>query len=76
MEAASLTLPASRDGFFASLRQRRRDRRVRRLLSDAERFDRAASRLESRLDRDAWQLEHLRRSAMQLRELAVVEQAA
>jgi hypothetical protein len=76
MEAASLTLPASRDGFFASLRQRRRDRRVRRLLSDAERFERAATRLESNLDRNAWQVEHLRRSAVQLRELAVVERAA
>jgi hypothetical protein len=76
MEAASLTLPARRDGMFASLRDRRRDRRARRLLSDAERFDRAALRLESTLEADAWQVAHLRRSAAQLRELAVVEQAA
>jgi|tagenome__1003787_1003787.scaffolds.fasta_scaffold20805832_2 hypothetical protein len=76
MEAASLTLPARRDGLMASLRQRRRDRRARRLLSDAERFDRAAARLESSLESDAWQVAHLRRSAAQLRELAVVEQAA
>ena len=75
MEAASLTLPR-REGLKASLRDRRRDRRARRLLSDAERFERAAVRLESSLERDAWQVAHLRRSAAQLRELAVVEQAA
>ena len=76
MEAASLTLPARRDGMMVTLRDRRRDRRVKRLLADAERFDRAASRLESSLDPDAWQVSHLRRSAVQLRELAVVEQSA
>jgi hypothetical protein len=76
MEAASLTLPARRAGLFGSIRERRRDRRAKRLLSDAERFDRAAARLESSLEQDAWQVSHLRRSAAQLRELAVVEQAA
>ena len=76
MEAASLTLPARREGMLASLRDRRRDRRARRLLSDAERFERAAARLESSLESDAWQVAHLRRSATELRELAVVEQAA
>lgn len=76
MEAASLTLPARRDTLMVSLRQRRRDRRVRRLLFDAERFDRAASRIENSLEPDAWQVAHLRRSAAQLRELAVVEQSA
>lgn len=76
MEAASLTFPARRDGMMAVLRDRRRDRRVRRLLSDAERFERAAVRLENSLDPDAWQVAHLRRSADQLRELAVVEQTA
>jgi hypothetical protein len=75
MEAASLTLPR-RDGMLSSLRDRRRDRRARRLLSDAERFERAAMRLESSLEPNAWQVAHLRRSAEQLRELAVVEQAA
>jgi hypothetical protein len=75
MEAGSLTLPA-RDGLMTSLRQRRRDRRARRLLSDAERFDRAASRLEASLEPDAWQVGHLRRQAAQLRDLAAVEQAA
>ena len=73
MEAASLTLPARREGRVASLRDRRRDRRARRLLSDAERFERAASRLESSLDPDAWQVGHLRRSAAELRALAVAE---
>jgi hypothetical protein len=76
MEAASLTFPARRDGMMVALRDRRRDRRVKRLLADAERFDRAAARLESSLDPDAWQVAHLRRSAVQLRELAVVEQSA
>ena len=76
MEAASLTLPARRTGVLGSLRERRRASRARRLLSDAERFDRAASRLESSLEPDAWQVAHLRRSAAELRELAVVEQAA
>jgi hypothetical protein len=61
---------------MAALRTRRRDRRAQRLLSDAERFDRAASRLEASLEPDAWQVAHLRRSAAQLRDLAAVEQAA
>ena len=76
MEAASLTFPARRDGLAAALRERRRERRVRRLLTDAERFDHAAERLEASLDPDAWQVAHLRRSAEQLRELAAVEQTA
>ena len=75
MEAASLSLPR-REGLMTSLRYRRRERRAKRLLSDAERFERAAVRLESSLEPDAWQVAHLRRSAAQLRELAVVEQAA
>ena len=76
MEAASLTFPARRDGFRVALRQRRRERRVRRLLTDAERFERAAMRLEHSLEPDAWQVAHLRRQAAQLRELASVEQTA
>jgi len=76
MEAASLTFPARRDGLAVALRDRRRTRRVRRLLSDAERFDRAAARLEANLEPDAWQVVHLRRSALQLRELAAVERSA
>lgn len=76
MEAASITFPARRDGLMASLRDRRRNRRAARLLADAERFERAAARLETSLERDAWQVGHLRRQAAQLRELALVEQAA
>ena len=73
MEAASLTLDTQPRGLLASLRERRRDRRARRLLSDAERFDRAAARLEQQLEADCWQVRQLRTSAAQLRELAVVE---
>ena len=76
MEAATVTLPARREGLAASLRQRRRDRRAMRLMADAERFERAASKLESTLEPNAWQVAHLRRSAAELRELAVVERAA
>jgi hypothetical protein len=76
MEAASLTIPARRAGLKATLRQRRQERRASRLLSDAERFDRAAARVEASLEADAWQVAHLRRSAAQLRELALAEQAA
>jgi hypothetical protein len=76
MEAGSLTIPARRESLFASLRTRRRDRRAQRLLADAERFDRAAARVEASLEPDAWQVAHLRRQAAELRDLAVVEQAA
>ena len=76
MEAASLTFPARRDGLMVALRERRRDRRVRRLLADAERFERTAAALEARLEPSAWQVAHLRRSATELRELATVEQSA
>jgi hypothetical protein len=67
MEAASLSLP--------TLRDRRRERRVRRLLSDADRFERAAARLESQFEPDCWQVRQLRSSAEQLRKLAVAEAA-
>ena len=67
MEAASIPLP--------TFRNRRQERRVKRLLSDAARFDRAAARLESELKPDCWQVLQLRRSAEQLRELAVAEAA-
>jgi hypothetical protein len=45
------------------------------MLNDADRFDRMASRLEQQLEPASWQIAHLRRSAMELRELAVAEQA-
>ena len=67
MEAASIPFP--------TFRNRRQERRVKRLLSDAARFDRAAARLEAQLDPDCWQVHQLRRSAEQLRELAVAEAA-
>ena len=67
MDAVSIFLPARRE--------RRQKRRVRRLLSDADRFERAAARLESALTPDSWQVRQLRTSAEQLRELAVAEAA-
>ena len=67
MEAASIPLP--------TFRNRRQERRVKRLLSDAERFERAAARLESQLDSGSWQVRQLRSSAEQLRQLAVAEAA-
>ena len=44
-------------------------------MSDAERFERAAARLESQLEPGCWQVRQLRSSAQQLRELAVAEAA-
>jgi hypothetical protein len=67
MEAASISFP--------TFRTRRQERRVKRLLSDAERFERAAARLEAQLEPDCWQVRQLRNSAEQLRELAVAEAA-
>ena len=67
MEAASIPLP--------TFRNRRQERRVKRLLADADRFDRAAARLESQLEGDCWQVRQLRSSAEQLRQLAVTEAA-
>ena len=45
-------------------------------MADAERFERAAARLESQVGGDAWQVKHLRRSATDLRRLANEEAAA
>jgi hypothetical protein len=75
MEAASIPLEAERTGLLAALRARRRERRVRRLLSDAERFERAAKRLEAEIEPGSWQVRQLRGSAEQLRELALAEAA-
>jgi branched-subunit amino acid aminotransferase/4-amino-4-deoxychorismate lyase len=75
MEAATVPLQAESTGLFASLKVRRRARRVRRLLSDAERFERAATRLEAQIEPDSWQVRQLRGSAEQLRELALAEAA-
>jgi hypothetical protein len=46
------------------------NRRAARLLADAERFERAAARLQAQVGPDSWQVRHLRRSAAELRELA------
>ena len=70
MEAASLPLPRPQ------LRARRAARRAARLLSDAERFARAAERLEASVGADAWQVRHLRRQADDLRRLGREEAAA
>ena len=75
MEAASVPLQAQRKGLLANLRERRQERRVRRMLSDADRFERAAARLEAQLEPDCWQVRQLRGSAEQLRELAFAEAA-
>jgi hypothetical protein len=50
-------------------------KRAARLMSDAERFERAAVRLEAAVGGDAWQVRHLRRSAADLRRLAHEEAA-
>jgi len=44
-------------------------------MADAERFERAAMRLESQVGSDAWQVRHLRRSSDDLRRLAHEEAA-
>jgi hypothetical protein len=75
MEAATVPLHAEETGLFASLKARRRARRVRRLLSDADRFERAAKRLEDQIEPGCWQVRQLRGSAEQLRELALAEAA-
>lgn len=73
MEAASIPLPRRLFG----RRRARKARRAARLLADAERFDRAAERLVTRLGSDEpWQVRHLRRSASELRVLADREQLA
>jgi hypothetical protein len=45
-------------------------------MSDAERFERAAARLETSVGADAWQVRHLYRQAADLRRLASEEAAA
>jgi hypothetical protein len=75
MEAASVPLHTQPTGLMAALRERRRQRRVQRMLSDADRFERAAARLEAQLLPECWQVRQLRNSAEQLRELALVEAA-
>jgi uncharacterized protein Yka (UPF0111/DUF47 family) len=55
---------------------RRAAKRAARLMADAERFERAAVRLEETIGADAWQVRHLRRQADDLRRLGREEMAA
>jgi hypothetical protein len=55
---------------------RRAAKRAARLASDAERFERAATRLEATVGAEAWQVLHLHRQAADLRRLASEEAAA
>jgi hypothetical protein len=45
-------------------------------MGDADRFDRAAARLEAAVGAEAWQVRHLHRQAADLRRLASEEAAA
>src|SRR6059058_5013647 len=76
MEAASIPAPPSSPRLFAGVKARRAAKRAARLASDADRFERAAVRLESVVGTDAWQVRHLYRQAADLRRLAVEEAAA
>ena len=72
MEAASIPLPPS----APRAKARRAAKRAARLASDAERFERAAVRLEAAVGTDAWQVSHLYRQAAEMRRLASEEAAA
>jgi monoamine oxidase len=76
VEAASLPLITTGPQVLAGAKARRAAKRAARLMSDADRFERAAGRLESALGVEAWQVRHLRRQAGDLRRLASEEAAA
>jgi hypothetical protein len=79
VEAASLPLIESGPhvlGGGSGKAARRAAKRAARLMADAERFDRAALRLEAAIGPDAWQVRHLRRQADDLRRLGREEAAA
>jgi hypothetical protein len=76
VEAASLPLISTTPRVLAGSKARRAARRASRLMADAERFERAAARLEAQVEPDCWQVRHLRRSADDLRRLAYAEAAA
>ena len=76
VEAASLPLSPSGPRFVAGAKARRAAKRAARLMADAERFERAAARLEAQVEPDCWQIRHLRRSADDLRRLAQEEAAS
>jgi hypothetical protein len=76
MEAAAIPASPSSPRLFAGAKTRRAAKRAARLTSDAERFERAALRLEAVVGSDAWQVLHLYRQAADLRRLASEETAA
>ena len=76
MEAASLPLIHAGPRVLLGGKARRAAKRAARLMADAERFERAAARLEARAEPDCWQVRHLRRSAADLRRLAHEEAAS
>src|SRR3954468_13995464 len=61
MEAAAIPASPSSPRLFAGTKARRAAKRAARLSSDAERFERAAVRLEAAVGADAWQVRHLYR---------------
>jgi hypothetical protein len=75
VEAASLPLIPSEPHLLGSAKARRAARRAARLMADAERFEKAAVRLEQEIASGGWQVEHLRSSAAELRRLAYEEAA-
>jgi hypothetical protein len=75
VEAASLPLTSPAPRLLAGAKARRAARRAARLMADAERFERAAVRLEGEIGPEGWQVGHLRRSAADLRRLADEEAA-
>src|SRR3954454_15415699 len=75
VEAASLALLPPGHRIVAGAQGLRTAKRAARLMADAERFERAAARLEAQVEPDCWQVRHLRRSADDLRRLAHEEAA-
>jgi hypothetical protein len=76
MEAAAIPASPPSPRLFAGTKARRAAKRAARLASDAERFERAAVRLEGVVGSEAWQVRHLYRQAEDLRRLAHEEAAA
>jgi hypothetical protein len=76
VEAASLPLITTGPRILGGAKARRAAKRAARLMSDAERFERAAVRLEAEIGPEGWQVAHLRRSAADLRRLAHEEAAS
>jgi hypothetical protein len=75
VEAASIPLLHSAPRLLVGAKARRAAKRAARLASDADRFERAAVRLEAAVGAEAWQVRHLHRQAADLRRLASEESA-